>query len=176
MKTNHITKTLALGGLALAALLAFIAQAGEAPPAETKRDLLAKHQTVAQFEGVTEHKCLGMTTACPDRCGSSGDMATFKIVKYLAYEKPGQYGDEKQTKFMFLVQDNLKNVKVPAEIKTAVEALKPGDYVRLNWRHDYVTAGGSKFPERPIETIKPISKAEADKLAAMPETPAAPKK
>ena len=176
MRTNRITKTLAWSGIALAALLAFVAQAGEAPKAETKRDLLARHQTVAKFEGITEHKCLGMTSLCPDRCGSSGDLATFKIVKYTAYEKPGQYGDEKQAKFSFLVQDNMKNVKVPAAVKEAIASLKPGDYVRLNWRHDYVTAGGSEFPERPIETIKAISKKEADKLAAMPETPAAPKR
>ncbi len=176
MKTNRITNTFALGGIALAALLAFIAQAGEAPKTETKRELLARHQTVAKFEGITEHKCLGMTSLCPDRCGSSGDLATFKIVKYTAYEKPGQYGDAKQTKFSFLVQDNMKNVKVPADIKRAVAALKPGDLVVLNWRHDYVTADGSQFPERPIETIKPISQKQADKLAALPETPAAPKK
>ena len=166
----------ALGGLAVAALLALTVHAADTAPAGSKRELLSSHQTVAQFEGITEHKCLGKTSQCPDRCGSSGDLATFKIVKYLAYEKPGQYGDAKQTKFSFLVQDNMKNVKVPAAIKEAVESLKPGDYVRLNWRHDYVTGGGSSSPERPIESIKQISKEEADKLAALPETPAAPKK
>ena len=130
--------------------------------------LLSRHETVAQFEGVTEHKCPGATKACPDRCGNSGDMATFRIIKYTAYEKPGEYGDPRQTKFQFLAQDNMKNLKVPTEIKQAVESLKVGDYVVLNWRHDYVTSSRSKSPERTIQLLKPITKEEADQLPAAP--------
>jgi hypothetical protein len=157
--------------LVIAALFAaFLHGAGAAESAAVNgRDLLSRHETVAQFEGVNAHKCLGKTSLCPDRCGSSGDMATFKIVKYTAYEKPGKYGDPRQTKFQFLVQDNLKNSKVPAEIKQTVDSLKVGDYVVLHWRHDYVTTGRSKSPERPIQSLKPITKEEADKLPAAPE-------
>ncbi|MCX6880705.1 MAG: hypothetical protein NTW21_43900 [Verrucomicrobia bacterium] len=149
--------------------------AADSPATETHRKLLSRHETVAQFEGVTEHKCPGATKSCPDRCGNSGDMATFKIIKYTAYENPGD-GDPRQTKFQFLVQDNMKNLKVPAEIKRAVESLKVGDYVVLNWRHDYVTYVRSKSPERPIQLLKPITKEEADKLpAALEAPPKAPK-
>ena len=139
--------------------------------AATQRKLLSRHETVAQFEGVTEYKCPGATEACPDRCGNSGDLATCKIIKYTAYENPGD-GDPRQTKFQFLVQDNMRNLQVPAEIKKAVESLKVGDYVVLNWRHDYVTYVRSKSPERPIQLLKPITKEEADKIPAAPEAPA----
>jgi hypothetical protein len=132
--------------------------------ASSQREMLSKHETVAQFDGVAYHRCMGMTSLCPDKCGSSGDMATFRILKYIAYAKPGEYGDPEQTTYQFLVQDNMKNAKVSATIKAAVESLKKGDYVRLDWQHDYVTQDGSKFPERTVIALKPITREEADKL------------
>ena len=123
---------------------------------EDKRDLLSSHDTEARFTGLTDHQCMGRTSNCPDRCGDSGKLATFTIVKYLAYEKPGEYGDPKQEQFRVLIEDNLKNPKVPVAIRDAILALKPGDLVHLKWNHDYVTKDGSKFPERPITEISVI--------------------
>jgi hypothetical protein len=140
---------------------------------QKERELLSSHDTVARFTGLQDHKCMGRTSLCPDRCGESGQLATFDIVKYLKYAKPGEYGDPKQEKFVVLVEDNMGNVKVPKAIRVAVLALKPGDLVHLQWNHDYVTQGGSKFPERPIKDLSPLTKAEADKLTAEP--PAKPK-
>lgn len=153
--------------LALTLLLSAVAVQFAAAQQKTaeSREMLSKHQTVAQFVGVSYHRCMGMTTLCPDKCGDSGDMATFHIIKYLAYEKPGQHGDEQQKQFRFLVQDNMNNLKVSAETKAAVEALKPGDYVLLDWQHDYVNKAGSKYPERTVTQIKRITKEEAEKLA-----------
>ena len=129
-----------------------------------QRALLSSHDTVARFSGLKEHKCMGMTSLCPDRCGESGTLATFEIVKYMAYEKPGEYGDPKQEQFMVLIEDNRKNLKVPAAIRDAIAALKPGDLVRLQWNHDYVTQDGSKFPERPILKVAPLTKEQAAEL------------
>jgi hypothetical protein len=126
---------------------------GQAVVREDKRDLLSSHDTEARFEGLSDHQCLGRTSLCPDRCGDSGKLATFTIVKYLAYEKPGEYGDPKQEKFLVLIEDNQKNPKVPAAIRDAILALKPGDKVHLKWNHDYVTKGGSKSPERPVTEV-----------------------
>jgi len=144
-----------------------------AAPAPVKhRELLSSHDTVARFEGLQDHKCLGLTALCPDRCGESGKLATFAIVKYVKYEKPGEYGDPKQEKFMVLIEDNMGNVKVPKAIRDAVTALKPGDLVHLQWNHDYVTQAGSKFPERPIKDVSPLTKEQTDKLTAeKPEKP-----
>lgn len=166
MKTPMIPSNSNLLCLALAMLLNAtvidISQAGE--NTGEKREMLSRHQTVAQFAGTAYHKCLGMTSLCPDKCGSSGDMATFQILKYLSYEKPGKYGDEQQKRYQFLVQDNMKNLKVPAGVKATIDSLNAGDYVLLDWQHDYVTKGGSKFPERNVLQLKRISREEADKL------------
>ena len=76
---------------------------------------------------------MGRTSLCPEHCGESGQLASFAIVKYLKYAKPGEYGDPKQEKFMILIEDNMGNVKVPKAIRDAVLALKPGDLVHLQW-------------------------------------------
>jgi hypothetical protein len=142
-----------------------------------KRELLAEQDTVAKFTGIAYQQCRGMTAQCPDNCGQSGDFASFAIVSYLTYRKPGQYGDPKATTYTFQVEDNHRNLKVPKELAAGVRGLKPGDYVLLSWRHDYVTrfegGGSASFPERPITKLQKISKGEADRLLKKPtDTPA----
>jgi hypothetical protein len=126
------------------------------PAANMKRELLSSHDTESSFVGLKDHRCMGLTSLCPDRCGESGKLATFKIVKYLDYKKPGEYGDRKQEEFMVLIEDNRKRPKVPVAIRDAILALKPGEMVHLKWNHDYVTKDGSSFPERPIVTLEPL--------------------
>ena len=138
--------------------------AGEA--GETKRVTLARHETIAEFEGCRDHRCMGMTSLCPDKCGASGSMAGFKIVKYVKYEKLGEYGDPKGERYDFLVEDNMKNPKVPAAIRDAVNALKKGDRVLLSWNHDYVTVNGSSGPERPITKLEKLADAAQGEPAA----------
>lgn len=135
-------------------LLAFAISAFADKPAEEKRELLSSHSTLAKFSGIKEHICNGATGACPDRCGASGELASFEIIKYLAYEKPGEYGDPKQEVFQILIQDNMGNVKVPADILAKIRALKPGEEIKLDWNHDYVTNKRSKSPERVITKIE----------------------
>jgi len=122
-----------------------------------KREMLSTHETLATFEGLAYQRCRGRTARCPDHCGNSGDMATFKITQYLKYEKPGKYGDAKTETYRFMVQDNQKKPKVAPAIQKTVAALKPGDRVKLSWRHDYVTKGGSSFPERTVTKLVPAA-------------------
>ncbi len=124
--------------------------------ATEKRELLSSHSTVAKFIGIKDHVCRGATGLCPDRCGSSGKLATFEIIEYLAYEKPGEYGDPKQTTFQILIKDNQGNAKISAEILAAIESLKPETKVKLSWNHDYVTKDKSSSPERPITKIEAL--------------------
>lgn len=119
-----------------------------------KRELLSSHSTVAKFIGIKDHECLGKTSLCPDRCGHSGKLATFEIIEYLDYQKPGEYGDPKQTSFQVLIRDNLGNAKIPAEILSIIESLKPDTKVKLSWNHDYVTRNKTSSPERPITKIE----------------------
>jgi hypothetical protein len=122
-----------------------------------KTETLARHETVAEFRGTNYHRCMGMTSLCPDKCGQSGTLATFKIVNYVKYEKLGEYGDPKCEEFACLVEDSLKQSKVPADIRAAVNALKPGDVVLLAWNHDYVTRNGASAPERPLTRLEKLA-------------------
>lgn len=155
----------------LAAAVAVGAPAQAAEPKEQKRELLAEHATVAQYDGLKYQQCRGMTARCPDQCGSSGNYASFTILGYLAYKKPGEYGDPKQATYAFQVEDNLKNPKVSPELRDTVNALKPGDRVLLSWRHDYVTVNGSSGPERPITKLEKIAEERAKKLLETAEKP-----
>lgn len=123
-------------------------------PAPEKRELLSSHATVAKFIGIKEHRCMGRTSLCPDRCGDSGKLATFEIIEYLDYQKPGEYGDPKQTTFHVLIRDNQGSAKIPDEILSIIDSLKPDTKVKLSWRHDYVTKDQASFPERPITKIE----------------------
>lgn len=118
---------------------------------------LSRHETVAEFQGTKHHKCVGLTSLCPEKCGHSGTLATFKIVNYLTYEKLGKYGDPKCDEFAFLVEDNMKHAMVPAEIRAAVNALKQGDIVLLSWSHNYVTVSGNPGPQQPISRLEKVA-------------------
>jgi len=164
--TPRAASALALVAAALAACAALAAE-----PKEQKRELLAEHATVAKYDGLKYQQCRGMTARCPDQCGGSGNFASFTILGYLAYNKPGKYGDPKQARYTFQVDDNMKNLKVSAEIRDAVKALKPGDHVLLSWRHDYVTKNGSSGPERPITKLEKTTDERARKLLDTAEKP-----
>ena len=131
------------------------ANAGE--QGAVKVDTLARHETVAEFRGTNYHRCMGLTSLCPDKCGESGALATFRIVNYVTYEKLGEYGDPKCDEFAFLVEDNMKHPKVPADSRAAVNSLKQGDMVLLSWKHDYVTSEGGSAPERPLTRLEKIA-------------------
>jgi hypothetical protein len=138
----------------LLTLINCLSLAHAAQPAAEKRELLSSHSTIAKFTGIKDHRCMGLTRLCPDRCGSSGELASFEIIKYLAYKKTGKYGDAKQEDFQILIQDNMGKVNVPADILAKIRALKPGDKVKLDWNHDYVTKQGSSSAERPITKLE----------------------
>lgn len=147
---------LALAGTALAACSCGNAPEENAAPAKPARtaELLSRHDADAVFAGTREHVCRGLTALCPDRCGSSGTLAVFRIEKYNAYEKPGQYGDPQADEFAFMLLSTTGASDVPAEIAERVRALAPGDKVRLVWEHVYVTdENGSRFPERVVREL-----------------------
>lgn len=133
-----------------------------------KRELLARHETLAVFEGVNYRLCRGLTSRCPKACGDSGEFASFGIKKYLKYEQPGQYGDPEQETFLVQVSDYDKGPKGDPRILETVKSLKKGDHVLLSWHHDYVTKEGSSFPERPLVKLEKIGKAKAEELMQTP--------
>ena len=129
------------------------AAASAAAPATITRELLSSHATRATFSGVKQHPCRFRTSLCPDRCGHGGAVAEFAVDVYLSHEKPGQYGDDPVAVYYQRVSE------APPHVAAAIAALSPGDKVRLDFVHDYVTRveqGGSvsKFPERTITLLE----------------------
>lgn len=118
--------------------------------------LLSRHDVDAVFTGTQRHVCPGMTGLCPDRCGSSGTLALFRIEKYNNYENPGEYGDPRTDEFAFMLLSTIGTSAVSAEIAEIVRTLSPGDKVHLVWEHVRITDEyGSQFSERPVRELSP---------------------
>jgi hypothetical protein len=119
-------------------------------------EILARHETVAEFLGRRPHRCRGLTSLCPDDCGESGTVAEFRIKRYLDYERLGEYGDPRTDQLVFMLEDNRGNPKAPAAVRAVVQELEEGDRVLLSWNHIYVTVDGYAGPERPVTRLEPI--------------------
>ena len=130
----------------------------------SRRDLLSKHETVAKFDGPKQQRCLFKTSLCPDRCGHGGTTGIFSIIKYLSYEKPGQYGDPKKVKYHVRVNDIVESTGLTPQVKVVYDDLREGELVLLSWNHDYVHTNGCSSPQRPITKLLKISKEEAEKM------------
>lgn len=132
------------------ALAAPLTAADPAPAPPEKSELLATHKVEATFTGLAFRRCMGLTSLCPEECGESGEFATFRIVRYLDYQKLGEYGDPKQTEYLIQVSDFHKKPKGDPKLLEWVRTLKPGDTVILNWEHRYVTNHNGSAPQRPL--------------------------
>ena len=142
--------------MVIAALLSGCASVVYERVSEPAGEVLSVHQTVAHFEGFEERPCQHLTAQCPNACTHGGTYARFAIVEYTGYEKPGQYGDEKQAAFAFRValRDGTPDPLVPAALREALEELKLGQVVGLDWKHVYVTSPeGAKWPERVVTRL-----------------------
>ncbi len=124
--------------------------------ADLPYDTLATNSTIAVHEGISKRPCMFRTALCPDRCGHSKEIAQFKILEYLEYTKPGEYGDEKQDKFYANLNINDEEDRQKKEFIDFIKELKKGDKVKLNWDHIYVDNNGSRYPERPIRSISKV--------------------
>ena len=127
----------------------------KAPDPTEKRKVLAMHDTLASFDGLKYKKCLGRTTQCPEKCGHSGEFATFTILKYHHFKSESEYG-KKQENFRFQISDF--NKRTLAHAPTLPSGLKKGDEVKLTWKHEYVIRNHSLFPEYTVTGIIKVHK------------------
>jgi hypothetical protein len=122
-------------------------------------EVLSVHRTIAEYVGIVHMPCRFRTSDCPDRCGHAFDAAEFKILSYEEYEKKGEYGDEKRTKFHARLDatDASRTDYQDPKFTEVIKTFSPGQKVKLSWDHIYVTdSTGSKRPERPIRALEPI--------------------
>lgn len=143
--------------LAITALLSGCASVSYQNVAPLPGETLSTHQTLARFEGLQDVPCRHLTSECPDRCDHGGKYARFAIVEYTGYDKPGKYGDPKQTAFAVRVahKDGSPDTATPEALRRVIAELSEGQVVGLEWAHVYVTdpATGSKWPERIVTKL-----------------------
>ncbi len=128
-------------------------------------EVLAKHRTLATYEGTHYRPCLGRTALCPKDCGSSGEFARFTIDKYVSFESDSPYA-EKQKFFLVQVSDYYKNPVGVEALNQTISRLEKGDKVYLDWNHVYVTHDGMSTPAHPVVRL--------EKIMPAVEEPAAP--
>lgn len=134
-------------------------------PANKKLRVLAEHRVIARFEETPYKECRGLTGACPDRCGSSGEFATFTITDYLHYRKLGKYGDDKQKTYYIQISDFHRKPKGDPAMLAVVKQLKKGNLVLIEWNHLYgEIRPRSSAPVRPLLHLKKIDDDEAKRL------------
>ena len=122
---------------------------------EISAALLASHKTLATFGQLVDQPCMFRTSLCPHQCGHGGQVAIFDVDEYVAYDKPGQYGDAQQQKH------HIKLSGEPEDVQATIRGLEPGTKVRLDWDHVYITrtepgGGQSKYPERPTRRVERV--------------------
>lgn len=105
------------------------------------------------------------TSLCPTACGHAVAWAMFDIETYLAFEKRGEYGDEKGATFALQTRpaDQVGHVASALDV---LETLTVGDRVRLAWLHEYVTEQGSSFPTRRVVRIEKIKDDSVEEAVA----------
>jgi hypothetical protein len=95
-----------------------------------KNEFSTYHTFKAVFKGFEYNKCMGRTAMCPIDCGSSGNFATFKILKYEKLEGDGLTRREKLKKHTIKTSDYYKNSFNDPNIKF-IDKLKRNDKVDI---------------------------------------------
>ena len=127
----------------------------EPSPARTVK-MLARHSVMATFDGVEDRPCRFLTSLCPNQCGHGNRWAIFTIDEYLAWEKPGQYGDEKQPKFHVQMNPIDKRVDHVEGMYDLLREMTPGTRVKIEWLHEYVSDQGANYPIRRVTHISRV--------------------
>lgn len=129
---------------------------------EGSYEVLARHEVTAVFAGTRFELCKGRTMLCPYECGGSGKVASFEILRYEAYEKLSEFGDEQAAVFEVMLEATTGKSDVSPEVKAVVEALAVGDTVHLLWEHIYHTdPKRPKEPERKVRLLEPENRGNA---------------
>jgi hypothetical protein len=95
-----------------------------------KNEFSTYHTFKAVFKGIEYNKCMGRTAMCPIDCGSSGNFATFKILKYEKLEGDGLTRREQLKKYTIKTSDYYKNSFNDPNIKF-IDKLKRNDKVDI---------------------------------------------
>ena len=154
-------------------LMSVLLPAAVASPLPEKADLLASNTVTAQFLGMQERPCYFRTALCPDRCDHAVKAAQFRVLSNEAYEKPGEYGDDKAEAGNMLLVDARNDVPgQPDGMLQKLAELKPGQVVRLTQKHYYADLGELVTPVRPITELEVLKDGACEEIPSVPKDPA----
>ena len=154
-------------------LMSVLLPAAVASPLPEKADLLASNTVTAQFLGMQERPCYFRTALCPDRCDHAVKAAQFRVLSNEAYEKPGEYGDDKAEAGNMLLVDARNDVPgQPDDMLQKLAELKPGQVVRLTQKHYYADLGEVVMPVRPITELEVLKDGACEEIPSVPKDPA----
>ena len=154
-------------------LMSVLLPAAVASPLPEKADLLASNTVTAQFLGMQERPCYFRTALCPDRCDHALKAAQFRVLSNEAYEKPGEYGDDKAEAGNMLLVDARNDVPgQPDDMLQKLAELKPGQVVRLTQKHYYADLGEVVMPVRPITELEVLKGGACEEIPSVPRDPA----
>ncbi len=125
---------------------------------------LSRHELLAQFVEIRHQPCLFKTSLCPDRCGHACDVAVLKTVGYFAWEKFSKYGEDPQGTFYYKVSPAKTNEATDEKIQNQLKGLQPGQWVKLEWEHQYLVNDHGSYPARPITHLTLLTPEEAKAL------------
>lgn len=154
-------------------MMAALLPAVFAAPLPEKAELLASNTVVAQFIGTVERPCHFRTALCPDRCNHAAKVAQFRVLSNEAYEKPGQYGDDKAEAGNMLMVDARADVPgQPDDMRQKLAGLKPGQLVRITQKHYYAEMDGVHAPIRPVTQLEVLNGGACKEIPSIPHDPA----
>lgn len=120
---------------------------------ETREVMYAYSSSSCTFVGMRHQPCRFRTAQCPDRCNHAKNVFTF-LLDNLAVTKNDQ---SRNAKWVEPVKVGAEHVVGEGDLgeasKTVAQVLRPGDKVKLEWSHDYVTIDGSSGPDRPVSCL-----------------------
>jgi hypothetical protein len=96
----------------------------------SKNEFTTSHKFKAVFKGIEYYKCMGRTAMCPTDCGSSGNFANFKVLKYEKREGDDLPRGERLKKYTIRTSDYHKNSFNNANT-TFIDKLKLNDKVDI---------------------------------------------
>lgn len=110
------------------------------------------HIFIAQYEGSKFYTCLGRTAACPRDCENSGNMATFKVLKYIKFIPNSQSGTEKLQVYSIRTSDYYKK-DLTDKYVSVIKKLKKGDVVTLHIEYIYDTTKDAIYAIQKVVSI-----------------------
>ncbi len=120
-----------------------------------QRDRIYTYTSTASFLAKRHLPCRHMTSECPNNCGHAKDVFAFRLDHLNVHENK----DSPSLQWCTPVEQGSEHMVPSCDLEkfsSVANLLIPGDKVKLDWNHDYVTAGGCSCPQRPVVTLAKV--------------------